>query len=276
MRAVSERKERFERSMEALTDFFAPMRRRRLPAIDAQASPAALTVVAGVQESAAERAYRRLEEAIVTMELQPGAVVSEAYLSELSGLGRGPVRDAVRRLAVEHLLVVRPKKGIRITEIDAFAQLRLLEVRQELERLAFCSAARRTTAEQRARFAALGADFRKAAEAGDELLFIRTDKIFNDLSRRCARNEFTEGSLLLIQGLSRRFWFRYFRQFDMLRTSACHHADVAEAIASGDARATAEAIDRLSAGACDFAQRVGEHESGRTLAHEKTRKQAHE
>lgn len=247
--------------MEVLTDFFAPMRRKRLPATDAQASAAALPVAAGAQESASERAYRRLEEAIVTMELHPGSVVSEAYLSELSGLGRGPVREAVRRLEVEHLLVVRPKKGIRITDIDAFAQLRLLEVRQELERLAFCSAARRTTDEQRARFSALGADFRRAAEAGDELLFIRTDKVFNDLSRRCARNEFTEGSLLLIQGLSRRFWFRYFRQFDMLRTSARHHAEVAEAIASGDAAATAEAIDRLSAGACDFARRVGEHES---------------
>lgn len=248
--------------MDAFRNFFVAGRRRSLPATNAQAEVASLPAV-GVQESGAERAYRRLEEAIVTMELQPGSVVNEAYLSELSGLGRGPVREAVRRLAMEHLLVVQPKKGIRITCIDAFAQLRLLEVRQELERLAFCSAARRTTAEQRARFAILSADFRKAAESGDELLFIRTDKMFNDLSRRCARNEFTEGSLLLIQGLSRRFWFRYFRQFDMLRISAGQHADVAAAIAAGDPEATAETIDRLSASACEFARRVSEYESRR-------------
>ncbi len=247
--------------MDALIDFSLG-RRRSLPATFYSASATAVTLPLGVPQSAAERAYRRLEEAIVTMELKPGAAVSEALLSELSGLGRGPVREAVRRLEVEHLLEVRPKKGIRITEINAFAQLRLLEVRQELERLAFCSAARRTTPEQRARFAQLSADFRTAAESGDELLFIRTDKMFNDLSRRCARNEFTAGSLLQLQGLSRRFWFRYFRQFDMLATSASQHAEVAAAIAAGDAQLTAEAIDRLSASACTFATRVAEFERG--------------
>jgi DNA-binding GntR family transcriptional regulator len=209
-------------------------------------------------ESATERAYRRIEEAIVTMEILPGAIVHEAFLSELCNLGRGPVRDAVRRLSVEHLLVVKPKRGICITEIAPFSQMRLLEVRQEIERLAFCSAARRATDEQRALFAALSEDFRHSAQTADELLFIRTDKVFNDLSRKSARNEFAADSLLLIQGLSRRFWFRYFGQFEMLYTSAMQHADVAAAIAAGNVEEVSLASDRLSLSAQDFARRVSE------------------
>lgn len=209
-------------------------------------------------ESAAEGAYRRIEEAIVTMEISPGSIVSEAFLSELSGLGRGPVRDAVRRLSVEHLLVIKPKRGIYITEIDPFAQMRLLEVRQEIERLAFRSAARRATNEQRAIFAALSDDFRRSAQTADELLFIRTDKVFNDLSRKSANNEFAADSLLLIQGLSRRFWFRYFGHFEMLYMSAMQHADVASGIAIGSVEEVSLASDRLSLSAQEFARRVSD------------------
>lgn len=223
-------------------------------------APAGVADLPG-QESASERAYRRIEEAIVTMEVSPGSLVTEAFLSELSGVGRGPVRDAVRRLSVEHLLVVKPKRGIYITEIDPFAQMRLLEVRQEIERLAFCSAARRATNEQRGLFAALSEDFKRSAQTADELLFIRTDKIFNDLSRKSAHNEFAADSLLLIQGLSRRFWFCYFGLFEMLYTSAMQHANVAYWIAKGNVAEVGLASDRLSLSAQDFARHVADSNS---------------
>lgn len=209
-------------------------------------------------ESAAKRAYRRIEEAIVTLELAPESFVSEAFLSQLCGLGRAPVRQAVRRLSFERLLVVKPKRGIYITEIDAVRQLRLMEVRQEIDRLVFRSAARRATPEQRTLFLQLAEDFRRSAAASDELLFIRSDKAFNELSLVSARNEFTADSLLLIQGLSRRFWFRYFRHFDMLQTSALLHADVAAAIAEGNVSKVEIASGRLSGSAQSYARRVAD------------------
>jgi DNA-binding GntR family transcriptional regulator len=211
-----------------------------------------------IVNSAAELTYRRLEEAIVTMEIAPGATVNEAFLSEFSGFGRSPVRDAVRRLSFERLLVVKPKRGIYVTEIDPVAQQRLLEVRQELERLAFRGAARRAMPEQRRIFIGLGDDFRRSAAKSDALLFIRTDKVFNDLSVTIASNEFATDGLLLLRGLSRRFWFRYFNCFDMLRDSAQLHADVAVAIANGDLEQVTIATDRLSQSAMDFAQRVAD------------------
>lgn len=213
-----------------------------------------------IVNSAAEHTYRRLEEAIITREIEPGLTVSEAFLSEFSGFGRSPVREAVRRLAFERLVIVKPKRGIYVTEIDPVAQQRLLEVRQELERLAFRGAARRATPEQRRLFIQLSEDFRRSSEAADALLFIRTDKVFNDLSVTIARNEFATDSLLLIRGLSRRFWYRYFDCFDMLRDSARLHADVAIAIANGNLEQVTLATDRLSQSAMEFAQRVAQVE----------------
>src|SRR4051812_9287514 len=80
----------------------------------------------------ADRAWRALEEEIVTLRIAPGSVVSEAGLSAQLGLGRTPVREALQRLATEGLVQILPRRGIIVTEIDVAAQLRLLEVRREI------------------------------------------------------------------------------------------------------------------------------------------------
>src|SRR5271157_5359593 len=96
-------------------------------------------------ETLTEKAYRALEEEIVTLRIPPGTVVSEAILSRRLGVGRTPVREALQRLAREWLVVILPRRGIVVSDIDPIRQLRLLEVRREIERLLVRSAARRAT-----------------------------------------------------------------------------------------------------------------------------------
>src|ERR1700686_4867966 len=86
-------------------------------------------------ETLTEKAYRALEEDIVTLRIPPGSVVSEAMLSQRLGVGRTPVREALQRLAREWLVVIMPRRGIMVAEIDPVRQLRLLEARREIERL---------------------------------------------------------------------------------------------------------------------------------------------
>jgi DNA-binding GntR family transcriptional regulator len=100
----------------------------------------------------AEQAYAHPEELIVTLKLKPGATVSEGELSALAGIGRTPIREALQRLAREKLVSILPRRGIVVTEINVGSQLRLLEVRRELERLIAKSAARRATDGERVRF----------------------------------------------------------------------------------------------------------------------------
>ncbi len=90
-------------------------------------------------------AYERLEEAIITLKLPPGSIVSELTLSQMFEIGRTPIREAIQRLAREHLMLVLPQRGLLIPELDMPKQLRLIETRREIERLICRSAARRAT-----------------------------------------------------------------------------------------------------------------------------------
>ena len=95
--------------------------------------------------SFADRAYYAIRELIVTLELPPGSVVREPELTERLGIGRTPVREALRRLAQERLVEVFPRRGMFVTEVDARDLARLCEVRVALEPEAARLAAERAT-----------------------------------------------------------------------------------------------------------------------------------
>lgn len=198
-----------------------------------------------VRTTLKEVAYQKIEEAIVTLKLPPGALVSEQTMSEMTGIGRTPIREAIQRLAQEKLIVVLPQRGLLIAEMDMRKQLRLLETRREVERLICRSAARRATDSERQRFAELAAEFKSEAKADDDQAFMRSDREFNELSLIAARNEFAEASMRLMHGLSRRFWYVHYRQAAHLPRSARLHAAIADAIARSNPDAAANALDQL-------------------------------
>lgn len=196
-------------------------------------------------ESLSERAYRELEEQIVTLRIPPGTIVTEAALSERTGFGRTPIREAIQRLARERLVTILARRGIVVSEINIQTQLRLLEVRRELERLLARCAARRAAPEERARFDGLADEMEEVARANDDTTFMRLDREFNLLTLDAARNEFASGAMALMHGLSRRFWYIHYREAADLPLAVRRHADVARAIAAGDPDAAGAASDRL-------------------------------
>jgi DNA-binding GntR family transcriptional regulator len=195
--------------------------------------------------SLTDEAYAQLEELIVTLQLRPGVAVSEAMLSERLGIGRTPIREALQRLAREHLVVVLPQRGNLVSQIDVRKQLRLLETRREVERLIVRCAARRATAEEREEFGQLAVMLDRAADRNDSRSFLRGDKRFNDLCLQAARNEFAAGAIGLMHGLSRRFWYLHYKQAADLPETARLHAITAAAIARGDEAGAAAALDAL-------------------------------
>ncbi|MFC3695190.1 GntR family transcriptional regulator [Chenggangzhangella methanolivorans] len=192
-----------------------------------------------------ERAYLALEELITTLQLPPGAFLSEMALADRLGFGRTPIREALQRLARDGLVVVAPRRGILVSEINLKTQLRLLETRRVLEALLARLAAERSDAAERARFAEIAAEMRAAADASDDLAFMRLDRDFNELVSKAARNEFATRSIATMAALSRRFWYQHYREVGDLGLSARLHAEVAEAIATRDGAAAATASDSL-------------------------------
>jgi DNA-binding GntR family transcriptional regulator len=196
-------------------------------------------------ETLSDRAYALIEEEIVTLRLAPGAVVSEAMLSTRMGIGRTPIREALQRLAREHLVQILPRRGIVVSEIDVVKQLRLIETRRELERLLVRSAARRASMQVREAFAAIAEGMDAAARNEDDIGFMRFDRAFNLLLLDAGGNEFAASALGLMNGLSRRFWFAHHQAMADLPLTARLHATIARAIAEGAGDAAAHASDAL-------------------------------
>ena len=195
--------------------------------------------------SLTDRAYTEIEELIITLKLAPGSAVSEQELSAHLGIGRTPIREALQRLARERLVAILPRRGIIVSEINVSSQLRLLEVRREIERLIARSAARRATGDERARFLAIAAGFEKSAKAKDDIAFMRIDRDFNQLCSSASHNEFAAGAMGLMHSLSRRFWYLHHRHAADMPGTAKLHADIARAIAAGEEARAGTASDRL-------------------------------
>lgn len=199
----------------------------------------------GPAQTLTDQAYRELEEEIATLRIPPGTVVSEALLSERFGVGRTPVREALQRLAGQGLVVIMPRRGVVVSDIDVSAQLRLLEVRRELERMMVRSAARRASKPQRKRFQEIASGMDQAAKRADDLAFLRLDREFNLLLLEAAGNEFGAATLGMLNGLSRRFWYAHYKLAADLPRTAHLHATVARLIGGGDEEGASVASDAL-------------------------------
>jgi DNA-binding GntR family transcriptional regulator len=89
-----------------------------------------------------------MKDAIITGKLKPGERLMEVQLAEKLGVSRTPVREAIRKLELEGLVVMVPRKGAYVADLDAKDLLNVLEVRSSLEGLAASLAAERITEEE--------------------------------------------------------------------------------------------------------------------------------
>jgi DNA-binding GntR family transcriptional regulator len=197
------------------------------------------------RETLTERAYRLIEEQIVTLQLKPGDILSEQMLSAVFKIGRTPIREALQQLAREGLITILPRKGILVSDINPRSQLLVLEVRREIERLLSRSGAERATKEQRKQLRDIAQGMDRAAKTNDDISFMRLDRELNRLMIDASHNVYAARSMKQLQGLSRRFWYMHYREAADLPLCARLHANQAHAIAQGNGEAAARASDKL-------------------------------
>lgn len=194
--------------------------------------------------SLADQAYDLIEAMIVTLELAPGLVFSEAELSQQLGIGRTPTREALQRLVADRLVIALPRRGMMVSEINIAEQLTLLEARRVLDRLIVTRAARLANEAQRNQLQTLAAAIHDTARAGDPAAFMRLDRECDSILESAARNPFAVRACAPLHAHCRRFWY-YFQQTGDLSEAAGLHGDLAGAVAAGDEAAADTASDRL-------------------------------
>lgn len=217
-----------------------PARPARPAVISARRRP----VLKVEEETLFQQAYARIEEMIATLVLSPGQVVSESMLAAHLGLGRTPVREALQQLSREGMVLVMPRRGIVVAEIDVRKQLRLLEYRRCIEHGMVSFASRRATDTQRTGMVELAR--RMDAAHDDDVQFLALDRDLNQLLLEAARNEYIASAMRMIQGSSRRFWFANERRHETLPETVRLHSRLARAVAGRDeVRAVAALNDLL-------------------------------
>jgi DNA-binding GntR family transcriptional regulator len=179
--------------------------------------------------SFSERAYYAIRELIVTLDLPPGAVVSERDLMERIGVGRTPVREALRRLSREKLVDVYPRRGMFVSRVDVRDLAGLSEVRAVLESSAARLAAARSTEADREETAALLEELERAADERDERTLIHRHLY------ACTHNPFLEQTLNEYYVLTLRIWFLALDRVARLDDAILEHRALLEAVRDADA-----------------------------------------
>lgn len=176
-------------------------------------------------------AYIKLENMIVTGELEPGSWVSETELVKVSGFSRASVRSAIQRLADQDLIAVYPSKGAQIAPIDYTQQFRVLEIRRVVEDFLVRWATKRGTGEQKKKFSELEAGFKEAASNEDLVAMTEFDRQNFALMLKAADNPLAAKTMISVKGLSRRFWVHHLDKHGTVNEMATKHSAVAAGMA---------------------------------------------
>jgi DNA-binding GntR family transcriptional regulator len=187
----------------------------------------------GAGELLADRAYVELRDQIVTLALPPGAPINEESLGRQLQLGRTPLREAIKRLALENLVAVYPRRGTFVTEINITDLAQISDVRMQLEAHAAYRAAQRLTTAQRDELDVLIDEIEGAA--GPPEVLMELDARVHRFVYRCAANPYLRDTLERYLNLSLRIWYLVLGRLPHLFERVHEHRELLQAVRDGDA-----------------------------------------
>jgi len=183
-----------------------------------------------------EKAYHLIKEKIITLELAPSSVIDEHTLMEDLGLGRTPIREALRRLAAENLVNVIPRRGTFVADIRITDLQGIFEVRMVLA--GFCArlAAQRIGRDQIAHMGSVLERLERLEELqnGNPKALMVVDRRFQRLLYQAADNRFLADTLNQLYDLSLRMWYLVLDRLGGVEYAIEQHWGVLDALKAGD------------------------------------------
>jgi DNA-binding GntR family transcriptional regulator len=197
-----------------------------MPMTEKISTPASLSLT--------ERAYQELKNRILTLQLRPGAFLNELALSEMLGIGRMPVHQAVYRLKSEGLVEVIPRKGLVIRPDSLNDMLALLEARLAMEPNITALAAGRASKEQVAALKKLVMQSKKIVNQSERMSFMKLDRAFHGLIAEAAGNKILADAQRPLHERSELIWHLRVMAADGLVVNQQEHTNILAAIAERD------------------------------------------
>ena len=202
-------------------------------------SPNSFSAV-GSPESLAQVAYRQLRDRLVTLDIPPGAPLNEQVLASDLGVGRTPLREAIKRLETERFVQTYPRRGTFATNVDPTSLSEISEVRRVLEPLAARRAARLASTTGHRQFDELRSDLRDLGPNAPTRTQLTMDVRMHTTVYALARNAHLETSLTHYLFLAMRIWWVALPRLDSVESHIAEHVDIIECMRAGDEDASAE------------------------------------
>jgi DNA-binding GntR family transcriptional regulator len=191
-------------------------------------------------DSRSEAAYRIIKEKIVTLQLPPASLLNEAELMAELGFGRTPIREALQRLALENLVIILPRRGTIVADLNMSDLQKIFEIRLELEVYAVRLAAERATPTQIFEMEALFTQADEIIRNGDYHQLIHLDHQAHRLLAQAAHNEFLEETLERLYTHVLRLWYVSLHKVSRLAEAIEEHRDIIVAVKAGDGERAAQ------------------------------------
>ena len=161
--------------------------------------------------------FQTLRNAILKGELKPGERLMEIQLAQKLGVSRTPVREALRKLELEGLVIMIPRRGAIVADITVQDLNDVLEVRSALEELAVKKACDGATDEQLKALKQAANDFKRCADGDDLLGCVEADMQFHEIIYAATNNKRLQQMLLNLREQMYRYRFEYLKDKRMYK-----------------------------------------------------------
>jgi DNA-binding GntR family transcriptional regulator len=189
-----------------------------------------------------QRVHRVLSDEILSNRLPPGTVLQEVALAQSLGVSRGPVREAIGRLASEGLVHVRPRRGAIVASLTREEFLEAYQVREALEVMAIRLAVKRLTDDGIAELERLTAEMQQFADDGDVDRFFQANAAFHAAIVEASGNQKLRDVYEQVVGQMARYQMRSLALRGTLRRSIQEHRAIVRALRKRDALRSAHLL----------------------------------
>jgi DNA-binding GntR family transcriptional regulator len=190
----------------------------------------------------ADRAYEGLRDQIVTLKIKPGQPIDEDRVGAELGMGRTPVREAIKRLALERLVTVFPRRGTFASDINITDLAQISDVRTIVEPHAARRAAERLTPARREELEGLMHKLGHESESWDNDALMDLDARVHRFIYGCADNPYLEETCSRYFNLSLRIWYLAVDRMPGLSAHITEHGELLAAIRDGDGEGAARML----------------------------------
>ena len=177
--------------------------------------------------------FNTLRQAILRGELKPGERLMEIQLANKLGVSRTPIREAIRKLELEGLVLMIPRKGAEVAEITEKSLRDVLEVRRALEELAVELVCEKITDEQIQDLKGAAEDFKASLKEGDITRIAEADVKFHDVIYMATDNQKLIQLLNNLREQMYRYRVEYLKRSDFHQQLIDEHEEIIETIENG-------------------------------------------